>query len=99
MSITSKMAWRNIWRNPRRSVLTIAAIGFAGLLLVFMFSFQFGSYEAMVNSSVKIRTGHLQILAEGYHDNQDMRLVISNPEPAGNRVGTVSYTHLRAHET
>ena len=89
MSITSKMAWRNIWRNPRRSVLTIAAIAFAGLLLVFMFSFQFGSYEAMVNSSVKIRTGHLQIMAEGYHDNQDMRLVVSDPVPVGNRVGDI----------
>jgi len=77
------MAWRNIWRNPRRSVLTIAAIGFASLLLVFMFSFQFGSYDAMVNSSVKTRTGHLQVLKEGYHDNQNIRLVISEPESIG----------------
>lgn len=78
--MNSKMAWRNIWRNPRRSALTIAAISFAGLLLVFMFSFQFGSYAAMVNSSVKISTGHLQILADGYYDNQDIRRVIPEPK-------------------
>ena len=61
MSIDVKMAWRNIWRNTRRTILTISAIAFASLLLVFMLSFQFGSYETMINTSVKIHTGHLQI--------------------------------------
>ena len=67
MSIDTKMAWRNIWRNPRRSGLTIAAIAFACVLLVFMLSFQFGSYETMITNSVTIHTGHLQVQAAGYH--------------------------------
>jgi len=79
MSIELKMGWRNIWRNPRRSVLTICAIAFASLLLVFMLSFQFGSYSTMINASVKIHTGHLQIQAEGYHEKQDIRRVVSDP--------------------
>ena len=83
MSIDFKMAWRNIWRNPRRTLLTVAAIAFASLLLVFMLSFQFGSYEAMINSSVKIHTGHLQVQAEGYQDNMNMRLVVNEPEAVG----------------
>ncbi|MEJ2730358.1 MAG: FtsX-like permease family protein [Deltaproteobacteria bacterium] len=33
MSIESKMAWRNIWRNPRRTILTVCAITFATVLL------------------------------------------------------------------
>jgi putative ABC transport system permease protein len=74
-----KMAWRNIWRNPRRTLLTISAIAFACLLLVFMLSFQFGSYDAMINASVKIHTGHLQVQAKGYKENQQMRSVVSNP--------------------
>ena len=52
MSIETKMAWRNIWRNTRRSILTAAAIAFACMLLVFMLSFQFGSYSTMINASV-----------------------------------------------
>ena len=81
MSIDIKMAWRNIWRNPRRTLLTILAVAFACVLLVFMLSFQFGSYATMINASVKIHTGQLQVQAQGYQDNHDMRRVIADPQP------------------
>ena len=82
------MAWRNIWRNPRRSVLTILAIAFACLLLVFMLSFQFGSYETLINSSVTIHTGHLQVQDKGYQDDPDIRKVIAQPE----RIAAILHT-------
>ncbi|SHK05365.1 ABC-type transport system, involved in lipoprotein release, permease component [Desulfatibacillum alkenivorans DSM 16219] len=74
-----KLAWRNIWRHTRRSILTMMAIGFASLLLVFMLSFQFGSYEGMIDASVRLSTGHLQVQAQGYHDKPEMRKVVKNP--------------------
>jgi ABC-type lipoprotein release transport system permease subunit len=74
------MAWRNIWRNPRRTILTVCAIAFASVLLVFMLSFQFGSYETMINTSVKISTGHLQVQAEKYHEKKSIRFVIPEPQ-------------------
>ena len=83
MAIDVKMAWRNIWRNPRRTLLTVLAIAFACVLLVFMLSFQFGSYDTMINSSVKISTGHLQIQAEGYQQKKEIRWVIDNPAAVG----------------
>jgi len=79
LSIETKMAWRNIWRNPRRTILTVCAVTFASVLLVFMLSFQFGSYETMINTSVKISTGHLQVQAEKYQEKKSIRFVI--PEP------------------
>lgn len=84
MSINVKMAWRNIWRNPRRSILTISAIAFASLLLVFMLSWQFGSYETMIDSAVKIHTGYLQVQAKGYNDKKSIRMVVPDPAPIGN---------------
>jgi putative ABC transport system permease protein len=81
LSMDAKIAWRNIWRNPRRTALTILAIAFACVLLVFMLSFQFGSYETMINASVKIHTGHLQIHARGYQENPKIRDVIPDPRP------------------
>jgi ABC-type lipoprotein release transport system permease subunit len=74
------MAWRNIWRNPRRSILTVCAITFASVLLVFMLSFQFGSYETMINTSVKISTGHLQVQAEKYLEKKSIRYTIPDPD-------------------
>lgn len=81
MPVDVKMAWRNIWRNPRRTLLTIAAIAFACVLLVFMLSFQFGSYDTMINASVRIHTGHLQVQARGYQNDQKIRQVIADPRP------------------
>ncbi len=83
MPIDVKMAWRNIWRHPRRTILTICAIAFASAILVFMLSFQFGSYETMINSSVKIFAGHLQVQAQDYETKKDMRLVVPDPAAVG----------------
>lgn len=85
MSIDIKMAWRNIWRNPRRSILTIIAITFACILLVFMLSWQFGSYATMISASVRIHTGHLQVQAAGYNEKKSIRLVVPDP----NRIGAL----------
>ena len=75
-----RMAWRNVWRHPRRTLLTVSAIAFATVLLVFMLSWQFGSYYTMITSAVMVHTGYLQVLAKGYQEKQSMRLVV--PEPA-----------------
>ncbi len=74
-----KMAWRNIWRNPRRTLLTVAAIAFACLFLIFMLSFQFGSYETMINAAVSLRTGHFQIQDPRYQENQTIRHTVETP--------------------
>ena len=96
MPIDVKMAWRNIWRNPRRTFLTIAAIAFACMLLVFMLSFQFGSYETMINFAVKNHTGHLQVQARGYMDKRSIRLVVPDPAAVGRVLdktqGVAAYT-------
>jgi len=92
----AKMAWRNIWRNPRRTIITVSAIMFASLLLVFMLSFQFGSYETMINTSVKISTGHLQVQAHDYQDKKSIRLVVPDPQAIAKRLEKIpkveSYT-------
>jgi putative ABC transport system permease protein len=80
MRVMLKMAWRNVWRNPRRSLLTMGAVGFACVLLIFMLSMQFGSYVTMIDASLRIRSGHLQIQAAGYHEKQRIRDTVAHPD-------------------
>jgi putative ABC transport system permease protein len=89
LSIEIKMVWRNIWRNPRRSILTILAIVFATMLLVFMLSWQFGSYDTMINTAVKVHTGHVQVQAEGYRDRMDIWLVVPDPDAVSRILGDI----------
>ena len=84
------MAWRNVWRNPRRTWLTVSAICFACVVLIFMLSFQFGSYETMINSSVKINTGYIQVQANGYFDKQNIRRAINDPEPVVQMISNIA---------
>jgi len=89
VTIELKMAWRNIWRNTRRTILTACAICFASVLLIFMLSLQFGSYATMINASVKIHTGHLQIQAAGYHEKKRMRMVVPEPEAVTSVIASI----------
>jgi ABC-type lipoprotein release transport system permease subunit len=66
----------------------MAAISFATLLLVFMLSWQFGSYETMINASVKIQTGHLQIQKKGYQEKRDIRFTVANLEKISDALET-----------
>jgi len=67
----------------------MTAIAFASTLLIFMLSWQFGSYETMINASVKIQTGHLQVQAPEYNEDKDMRRVVEKPEEIGKRISTL----------
>ena len=67
------MAWRNLWRHARRTWLTATAMIFSNVLLVFMISLQFGSYDMMIENTLKTFSGHLQVQPEGYRDNPKLR--------------------------
>lgn len=75
-----KTAWRNVGRNKRRSVLSALAIGFAFGLLVFSMSLQRGSYVDMIQNTVRVHTGHLQIQRAGYWPEQRLS---DKLDPAG----------------
>lgn len=65
-----KLAWRNIWRNKKRSLITITAILIAVFLAVTMRSMQLGMYDNMIQNVVGSYSGHLQIHSQGYWEEQ-----------------------------
>jgi ABC-type lipoprotein release transport system permease subunit len=71
--LSLRLAWRNIWRQKRRTWLTALAMIFSNVLLIFMISLQFGSYEMMINNTLRMYSGQLQVQRAGYQDGQKMR--------------------------
>lgn len=72
------LAWRNIWRQPTRTWLSLGGMGFISMLLVFVLSFQLGSYDTMKASMLQISDGFGQFQAEGYKDDPEMGKIIPN---------------------
>ena len=66
------MAWRNIWRNPVRSVLTISALA-GGLVMLILYSALLeGMTRQMVRFATEISTGHIQVQRQAFIDDQDL---------------------------
>lgn len=67
------LAWRNLWRQPKRTLLTVLAIAFACLVMVFLLALQVGTYGDMRNNSLRLFDGFAQVQQPGYLDDPGMR--------------------------
>lgn len=66
------LAWRNLWRNRRRTYITAGSVVLAVVLAVFMRSLQEGVYEKMIENVVGFYSGYVQIHKEGYWDEKTL---------------------------
>lgn len=55
-----RFAWRNIWRHPKRTILTSLALALTTFLLVFLLAFQVGTYDTMKQQSLRLLDGYAQ---------------------------------------
>lgn len=81
-----RLAWRNLWRHSRRTWLTASAMIFSNVLLIFMIALQLGSYDMMIENTLRTLSGHLQIQAPGYNDNPSMRKSVPDILPLADSV-------------
>ena len=88
MGLVFRLAWRNLWRHPKRTWLTTGAMVFSNVLLVFMISLQFGMYDLMIDNTLQSFTGHMQIQAPGYKDDQKIRQVVPEIQPLATSLRT-----------
>ncbi len=65
-----KLTWRNLWRNRRRTLITMGSITFAVLFAILMQSFQKGIFDNLVKNVVGFYHGNLQIHQQGYWEEQ-----------------------------
>ena len=67
-----KLAWRNIWRNRRRTLITVATLFMAVVLSVLTRSMQNGTYDSMVDNVVSFYYGYLQVHRQGYWNEKSL---------------------------
>ena len=72
------LAFRNILRNKRRSILTGVAVASGLILAVWMVGIKYGSFDQMIEKAAYSRLGHLQVMAEGYLDRPETKRTVAN---------------------
>ncbi len=72
------LAWRNIWRNKRRTIISISSVFFSVILALFMRSMQEGSYAMMIDTSVRFYAGYVQVQDKGYWENKSINRLLQD---------------------
>jgi len=74
------LAWRNIWRHKRRTLLTVSGIGFSAFLFVFVIPLQFGAYDTITDGTLRTFLGYAQIQRPGYQQQPQIHNTIDGAE-------------------
>jgi ABC-type lipoprotein release transport system permease subunit len=70
------IAWRNLWRNHRRSLIMLAAIAIGLWGMIWMTALMRGMVDQMIDDAISTLSGHIQIHAEGYLDDPSIEHVL-----------------------
>ncbi len=73
------IAWRNIWRNSRRSVIVLSSIVVGVAAVMFNDGLSVGMVQQMLENSIGSHVAHIQIHAKGYNDNRVLQNYIPHP--------------------
>lgn len=94
MKTNIKLAWRNLWRNKRRTIIAISSIVFSVLLASWMRSMQEGSYDSMIDNSVKFYTGYLQVQDTAYWEERTLENSFKTDAELQNRIKKIKDVSL-----
>jgi len=83
------MAWKNLWRNKRRTLITVASIFFGVLISTVMSSLQDGTYGSMIDMSVKLSSGYLQIQHPEYQVNKSINNIFSPSDEMSTAIANI----------
>jgi len=72
------LAWRNIWRNKKRSLIIISAIAVGLCCGLFASATMFGMWDSMINTTIDRDLGHFQIHSKSYEEEKLLTDTIPN---------------------
>lgn len=68
MALLFKLAWRNVWRQKRRTLIVISAITLTMGMMIFYDGLMAGFNQAIYGNAIKILGGNIQVHAPGFYD-------------------------------
>jgi ABC-type lipoprotein release transport system permease subunit len=71
-SLVVRLGWRNLWRNPRRSLITLAAIAAALAFLIGLIGLMEGLKDQLIGNGTLLLSGHVQIHDRAYLPDRDL---------------------------
>lgn len=74
-----RLAWRNIWRNRRRTIISLLALAMGVMAIVAMHSFRNSAYDAIIRAVSRGLVGDVQVHGAGYQESPDMATVVHAP--------------------
>ena len=88
------MAWLNLSRNKKRTIITLVSVFVSIMLALFMRSMQIGTYNKMIEGSVKLSTGYLQVQAKDYWENKSINKLVPNSKSFLEKINNIEYVNL-----
>jgi ABC-type lipoprotein release transport system permease subunit len=79
-----QLAWRNIWRNTRRTVIILTAVVIGVWSMVLLGSLMRGIAVGMIKNGISTLTGHIQIHHQGYRNDPAIENRITDPTAVEN---------------
>jgi putative ABC transport system permease protein len=75
-----KLAWRNIWRNKRRTLTTVSAMSLALAVMILYSGLVDGYMAGMERNILDLEVGDVQVFAADYRENPSLYTRIENPD-------------------
>jgi ABC-type lipoprotein release transport system permease subunit len=72
MKLFLRLAWRNIWRHRRRTLLVVLAIGLTMMMMLWYDGLIAGFNQSIAANAVKIMGGNIQVHAPDYYESMDV---------------------------
>ncbi len=89
------LSWKNIWRNRRRTLLTVTAMGMGVMALVFLYNFYDTFHEQLIHNVIRYHSGHLVASAPGYSLRNASGLYLKEPKAQEVRIESPRCPKLR----
>jgi ABC-type lipoprotein release transport system permease subunit len=85
-----RLAWRSLWRNRRRTLITVVSIGLGLTCAVFFICFAEGVYHQLIEDVVRMQAGHVTVEHKDYQAAPAVDLFVGNAERLRTRIGELA---------